>query len=135
MIGSVTLIDYLIVIQVKLQFLLINDQATCECPWLLIDHWIIVLPEFWLPDEEGIFCSVSTQNTQFSPQQSLGVPEAQLLFTVKCLLETREKLGLCAQPSVSAEWLRTARVGGSQARYKSARALCSPQSVGHSFSA
>lgn len=87
MIGSVTLIDYLIVIQVKLQFL--PDQATSLSLWLLTDHYYYhyTLPEFWLAAEEDLFCSVSTQNTKFSPQQSLGEPRAQLLFTVKCLLE------------------------------------------------
>ena len=85
MIGSVTLIDYLIVIKVKLQFL----PATSLSPWLLIDHYIIITLylSFWLAAEEDLFCSVSTQNTKFSPQQSLGEPRAQLLFTVKCLLE------------------------------------------------
>ena len=59
---------------------------------------IIIIPECWLAAQKDLFTvSVSTQNTQFSPQQSLGVPRAQVLFTVKCLLETREKLGLCAR--------------------------------------
>ena len=83
---------------------------------------IIIIPECWLAPQEIIFSSVSTQNTQFSPQQSLGVPRAQVLFTVKCLLETREKLGLCARAALSERTVLALRAleaawpGTSQAR-------------------
>ena len=84
---------------------------------------IIIIPECWLAAQKDLFTvSVSTQNTQFSPQQSLGVPRAQVLFTVKCLLETREKLGLCARAAhgertvLGLRALEAALPGTSQAR-------------------
>lgn len=73
-----------------------------------------------------IYFVQSRHKTHSFHHNKASAPRAQLLFTVKCLLETWETLGLCAQHWVSAEWLRTARVRGSRARYSQPRPVLLP---------